>query len=286
MNTRLYPVFGLAAFCVAGLGTPAFANIFSDNIEMHLVAEQVQPASAPQGGPVSYIAFDGGYIEAGDPIAGDSAPAPAQVAQALQAALADNGFQLASGTPAIVLAYYWGVLRIDHLQIKTPYQIQTNLRARIELVSTQLLGAEVENHILGREKGGGMDDSASAPRLLVGPLETIRQDARQPRIFIVVSAYDYQAMTHREAKLLWRTKLSTLEMSGSMDAVIPALIAGGGPYFGKNLSNMREVSVPPARMAPSAVSGAQPQPESYQLDKGFVENLLKQEHVRISGQTY
>jgi hypothetical protein len=67
--------------------------------------------------------------------------------------------------------------------------------------------------------------------------------------------------------------------------VIPALIAGGGQYFGKNLTNMREVSVPPVRTASSASAAAQAQPEAYQLDKGFVDNLLKQEYVKISGQT-
>lgn len=287
MKTRLFPVFGLGALCAVGAGTPAFANIFSDNIDMVVVAEQMQPEPSPQG-PTTYVALDGGYIEAGDPIAGDEAPTPAQVSQALESALAANGFQAVSASPSIVITYHWGVLRVDHRQIKPPYEIKTNLKARIELVSTQQLGAEVENHILGREKGGGMDASASAPPILVGPLETVRQDARQARIFIVVSAYDYNALTHNEAKLVWQTKLSALETSGDMDTVIPSLIAGGAPYFGKSIHNMRDVTIHGLRNPPQAVatSYTPPSPESLQLDKGFINHLLKQEHIKISGQTY
>jgi len=285
MKTRIYPSLGLVALCAAGFGTKAVAGIFSDNFEMLVIAEQMQ-APASQDTPTPLIAIDGGYVEAGDPIAGDNPPSPDQISQALQSALANNGFRASPGTPAVVVTYHWGVLRVDHRQIKTPYGIKSNLMARIELVSTEQLGAEVENHILGREKGGGMNEDASAPRLLVGPLETIRQDSRQPRIFVVVSAYDYQGLIHREAKLVWRTKLSALETSGSMDTVIPALIAAGGPYFGKNFSSMKEIEVTPSKTAPAASENAnfRPSPESYQLDKQFIDGLLKQEHAKVSGE--
>jgi hypothetical protein len=252
---------------------------------MLVVAEQTQAAPASQDSPLSYIAFDGGYIEAGDPIAGDTPPTADQVDQAMQSALAEHGFRSAVGTPSVVLTYHWGVLRVDHRQIKVPYGIKTNLMARIELVSTQQLGAEVENSILGREHGGGMNDAASAPRLLVGTLETIRQDSRQPRIFVVVSAYDYQGLVHREAKLLWRTKLSAQEISGEMSQVIPALIAGGSQYFGRNLPSIQDYDVSPSRMAqPASAAYSRPSPDAYQLDNQFIDGLLKQEHARISGE--
>jgi hypothetical protein len=286
MKTRTYPALVLAALCVAGFGTHAAAGIFSNNIDMLVVAEQMQPASASQDNPVSYVAFDGGYIEAGDPIAGDTPPTPEQVSHTLHSALAERGFRATQGTPSIVLTYHWGVLRVDHRQIKVPYGIKTNQMARIELVSTQQLGAEVENHIIGRERGGGMNNDASAPRLLIGTLETINQDSRQPRIFVVVSAYDYQSLVHREAKLLWRTKLSAQEISGEMEQVIPALIAGGAPFFGKNLPGIQDIDVSPSRAAQlaSVTAYVRPSPESLQLDKQFIDGLLKQEHSKISGE--
>jgi len=287
MKTRMYPALGLAAACAAGFAAQATAGVFSNNVDILAVAEQVQAAPSPQDNPVSYVAFDGGYIEAGDPIAGETAPSPDQVSQSLNSALAEHGFRMARGTaPSIVLTYHWGVLRIDHQQIRVPYGIKTNLIARIELVSTQKLGAEVENHILAREKGSGMNEDVSSPTILAGPLETVRQDSHYPRFFVVVSAYDYQALAHREPRLLWRTKLSALETSGAMDEVIPALIAGGGPFFGKNYIDLRSVSAPLLKPAQPATAAAyvRPTPEAFQLDKQFVDSLLKKEHERISGQ--
>jgi hypothetical protein len=287
MKSRIYPTLALAVFCVAALGARLSAGIFTDDFRMLVVAEQFQPSSASQDSPLSFVVLDGGYIEAGDPIAGDNPPSPTVVAQALQSALAEHGFRAAEGTPSIVITYHWGVLRVDHRQINTPYQIKTNLQARIELVSTQKLGAEVENHILGREKGAGMDETASAPRILVGSLETIRQDSRMPRIFVVATAYDYQALSRHEPARLWTTKLSAQETSGGMDTVIPALIASGGQYFGKELPDIRDVGVSPAKMAQPVATSANIQTSSdlFRGEKEFVDNLLKQEHIKISGQT-
>jgi len=287
MKTRTYPALGLVVLCAAGFATQAAAGVFSNNFRMLVVAEQPTAAQASQDNPASYIAFDGGYIEAGDPIAGETPPTADQVSQSLHAALAGHGFQAAQGTPSVVLTFHWGILRVDHRQIRVPYGIKTNLMARIELVSTEKLGAEVENHILGREKGSGINEDVSAPRILAGPLETVVQDSRQPRIFVVVSAYDYQGLVHREAKVLWRVKLSTLESSGDLQEVIPALIAGGGQYFGKNFTNMQDVeaSISNAAQPAAGTAYAQPRPESYQLDKGFIDSLLKQEHRKISGLT-
>jgi len=285
MKTRTYLAFGLAAACAAGFGTRATAGVFSNNVDMLVVAEQMQAAPAAQGNPVTYVAIDGGYIEAGDPIAGEGPPTADQVSQSLNAALASNGFRAVQGTPDIVVTYHWGILRIDRTQIRVPYGIKTNLRARIELVSTEKLGAEVENHILLREKGTGSNDSVSSPAILAGQLETVVQDSKYPRYFVVVSAYDYQALVHHEARLLWRTKLSALETEGSMDEVIPTLIANGGPYFGKNLTDLKDLTASLSKPAQMAVPTAYAPPalESLQLDKHFVDGLLKSEHVKVSG---
>jgi hypothetical protein len=283
MKIRTYPALGVVALCAAGLAGHASAGIFSNNFRMLVVAEQAKGAPAMPDGPVSCVAIDGGYIEAGDPIAGDSAPTADQVGQCLQAALAGHGFRAAQGAPSIVMAYYWGVLRIDRLQIKNPYGIKSNLMARIELVSTEQVGAEVENHILGREKGSGMNEGVSSPVILAGPLETARQDSRQPRIFVVVEAYDYQALVHREAKLLWRVKLSAQETSGDMDEVIPALIAAGTPYFGKNLDTMQDIETTLAVPARTGAAFARTPNDSFQLDGRFIDGLLRQQRVRISG---
>ncbi len=282
MNIRLLPTLGLVALTSAGLGTRAVAGIFSNNIDMLVVAERMDGAQQA-GSPESYAALDGGYIEAGDPIAGDTAPTAAQVSQSLQNAMANQGIKAAGDAPAVVLTYHWGVLRVDHRQIRVPYGIKTNLEARIELVSTRELGAEVENHIIQREKGGNINPDAASPRILVGPLETVREDSVQPRIFVIVSAYDYQGLLHRQAKLLWRVKLSTREQSGEMDEVIPALLAGGAPFFGKDLPDVRTVEVTPHAVQGAGAPGPGFSPEALHLDRQFIDTLLKSEHQNFSG---
>jgi len=285
MKTRTSLALGLAAVCAAGLGTRAAAGVFSNNIDMLVVAEQFQAPSTPLDNPVTYVAFDGGYIEAGDPIAGEGPPTADQVSQSLNAALAEHGFRAAQGTPSVVLMYHWGILRIDSTQIRVPYGIKTNLRARIALVSTERLGTEVENHILLREKGGPQDADVSSPKILAGQLQTVAQDARYARYFVIVSAYDYRALVRHDARLLWRTKMSALEQTGPMDEVIPTLIANGGQYFGKNFTDLRDFTSPLVKSAPMAVATAYTPPamEALQLDKHFVESVLKQERVKFSG---
>jgi hypothetical protein len=281
MKLRTSSTFGLVAIMAIGFAPHASAGIFSNNIDMLVVAETPNGAPA-QSSPLAYAAFDGGYIEAGDSIAGDTPPTPEQVSQSLRAALANQGFQAATSSPAVVLTYHWGVLRIDRRQIRVPYGIKSNLEARIELVSTRELGAEVENHILLNEKSGQSNADGASPRFLVGPADTVREDSNQPRIFVIVSAYDYEGLVHREAKLLWRVKLSAREQSGEMDEVIPALVAGGAPYFGKDLPGVKTVEVTPKTVSQGSSAPAVT-PDSLHLDSQFINGLLKSEHDNFSG---
>lgn len=287
MKTPPWPVLSLVALLAAGSCPRADAGLFSDKFEMLVVAERAKDAPTESSDPVSYVAFDGGYIEAGDPIAGETPPTADQVRRSLGAALNAQGFRSTQGSPSLVLAYYWGVLRVDHSQIRSPFGIKTNLRARIGLVSTQQLGAEVENHILGQKSGSSVDMNASSPTLLVGPLESVVQNARLPRIFVVVSAYDYQGLAKRhEAKLVWSVKLSAQETSGEVSEVIPSLVASGAPFFGKDLRDVRIVKTSLTARTPSGSgepSNLQSSAESYNLDNPFIQSLLKRDRARVSG---
>jgi hypothetical protein len=285
MKITHWPLFGVAALLGAGFCPTANANLFSDNFETLVVAETATDAPTPAA-PFTYSAIDGGYIEAGDPIVGDTPPTADRVRQALYDALKSQGFEANRASPSVLLTYYWGVLRPDRQQIRLPYGIKTNLNARIRLVSTEELGSEVENHILGRQKAGGTNMDASSPPFLVGPTETIVQMARHPRIFVIVSAFDYQKLSQqKDVKPLWRLKLSAQETSGDMDQVIPSLIAVGAPYLGKNI---QEPKIVQGTLSPTSVSGAtpasllQPAPET-KLDGQLIGALLNDERIQFSG---
>jgi hypothetical protein len=263
----------------------AHASLFSDNFEMLVVAETAKDAPQ-QSGPLTYSAIDGGYIEAGDPIVGDTPPTADRVRQALFDAMRAQGFEANRTGPSVLLTYYWGVLRPDRQEIRMPYGVKSNLNARLRLVSTEELGAEVENHILGRQKADGMNMNVSSPPLLIGPTSSVVQNARRPRIFIIVSAFDYQSLAQQhEIKALWRVKLSAQETSGDMDEVIPSMVATGAPFFGKNVQEPRIVE---ATLAPKSGQGGtsasllQPAPET-NLDRRLVESLLNQERIQFSG---
>ena len=168
MKTSLWPSLALAALLAAASGSPARAGIFSDNFQMIVVAERATDAAPGIANATSYVAFDGGYVEAGDPVAGDNPPGADQVRQELGAALASQGFQAAAASPSLLLVYHWGVIRADHREIKVPYEIRKNQMARISIVSTEHAGTEVENSILNGEKGSGQDLSVSSPVFLTG----------------------------------------------------------------------------------------------------------------------
>lgn len=286
MKMTSWSPLGVAALLAAGLCPIARANLFSDNFEMLVVAETAKDAPQPQSSPVTYSAIDGGFIEAGNPEAGDTPPTADRVRQALYDALKVQGFDANRASPSVLLTYYWGVLRPDREEIRLQYGVKSNLNARIKLVSTEELGAEVENHILGRQKADGTDMNASSPVLLVGPTETVAQNARHARIFIIVSAFDYASLAQQhQVRPLWRVKLSAQETSGDMDQVIPSLVSMGAPFFGKNLGEPKIVQATLATSsgpAATPVSLLQPAPEA-NLDSQVIGSLLSRERVEFSG---
>jgi len=275
----------LSSLLVAIPGTPARANLFSDAFDVVVVAERGKSVPDELAKPTTYVAFDGGYIEAGDPIAGDDPPPAGQVRQSLVAAFAARGFQESQTVPKLLVVYHWGVLRVDHQQIRIPFQVRDNLSARISLVSTAKLDAEVENHIRDREKARGENLSYASPRFLVPPLDSVVARARLPRIFVVVSAYDFQAFFQKhEARLIWQTKLSAQETSGKMEQVIPPMLTAGAAYLGSDSQDIAvEKSLLATKPAP-APAFAPPTPESYHLDSRVLGELIRRERFAVSGQ--
>jgi len=267
----------------AGFCTPAFAGLFTDKFEALVVAERAPGAPAdPAGTATSYTALEGGYIEAGSAIAGENPPPPEQVRAALRSAMAAAGFQEGGGASALAVTCFWGVLRVDREQIHTPYDVNSNLQARIELVSTQMTGSEVTNHIVQAKKGGGADLNASSPPILVGPTETALQNARRARYFVILTAFDYASIAHgRTPKMVWQVKASALETSGGMAEVIPALLGTASAYLGKTLPEATTIE---SSTAKATAGGAGGEFGNY-LDRATVAALLHRERVEFSGTT-
>ena len=106
----------LIALLAAGLAAECQAGLWGGKLQMAVVAEQADHAvklTPPTGEkPAYYVAYDAGYIEEGDPIAGVNPPPAIAVTQALSAALASQHYLPAPATsaPSFLLVYHWGLL--------------------------------------------------------------------------------------------------------------------------------------------------------------------------------
>lgn len=280
----------LIALLAAGLAAECQASLWGGKLQMVVVAEQADPAvklTLPTAEkPAFCFAYDAGYIEEGNPIAGEKPPSAAAVAQALNAALASQHYLPASATsaPSLLLIYHWGLLNRDTYQIRNSIRLQPNLKTRIGLVAPRKYAQRMEQDILDRRQ----PVSVHVP--IIDPTErTLLDLARDDRYFVIVSAYDYAALTRRETKLLWRVKMSTRSAGAAMAEALPTLLRGGAPYFGRNLTDTQfatEPLVPEGRaeVGTPKAEGFLPPPEiARQLDESYLHNLMYQEHVEFSG---
>lgn len=285
------PLTLLACGLVLAATAPAARAGWFDSVYENVVAEQPHPANAPApptaGHPAYYVAFDGGYIEAGNPIAGEKPPKPSVVANALFHALASQHYEQATSAhpPSLVIIYHWGLLRRDTYQIRNIFQIQPNLRARIYLVAPTKYAKRMVEDIMDRRQPGPVHIPIIDPEEI-----TLLQLAHDNRYFVIVSAYDYQSVVNGKARLVWRAKLSTLSVGASMSQALPALLRGGASYFGRNFAKPQTVNEPivPAghvHVGTPTVEAFLPPPEvRQQMNQPYLDHLVRQETRRFSGE--
>lgn len=285
------PLILLSGGLVFAATAPSARAGWFDSIYENVVSEQTNPATAPTpptaNRPAYYVAYDGGYIEAGNPIAGERPPKPAVVANALFHALASQHYVQATSAhpPSLVIIYHWGLLRRDTYQIRSIFQIQPNLRARIYLVAPTKYAKRMVRDIMDRRQPGLVHIPILDPDEI-----TLLQLAHDNRYFVIVSAYDYPSVVSGRARLLWRTKMSTLSVSASMSDALPALLRGGANYFGRNYpeaQTVRESTVPSGRVhvgTPTVESFLPPPEVKQQMNHPYLDRLMRQETKRFTGE--
>jgi len=204
---------------------------------MIVVAEQTRqgakhPSPKPAN-PTYYLAFDSGYLELGNYIAGLKPPSPVTIGQELHAALSAAGYEVATAenTPALVLIYSYGALSPEPLQ---GHNIGSNLRARLNLIATKDEVEQAQDQLLY---------GSLIPYVRPTTRDTL-DFAHDPRYFITVSAFDYTDFIERKPTLLWCVRLSTLETSGDVAEIVPALAGASSPYLGRNYKDRQFGSVP------------------------------------------
>lgn len=259
-----------------------------------VVAERTDQAAKPNlptpDHPASYVAYDAGYIEEGDPIANEKPPSAATVAQALRGNLGTQNYlpAAAPSAPSLVLIYHWGLLRPDSYQVRSSFRIEPNLRARLALVATTKQAGDIENFLMDRRLGR-INPAFRVPGFLNFRERDLLDLARDDRYFVIVSAYDFAALTRREATLVWRVKVSTRGPGVAMADALPALLSAGGPYFGRNLADTQTLKAPlfpEGRIesgAPKAEAFLPPPDVARQIDEHYLRGLMRQERIEFSG---
>ncbi|HTX64441.1 MAG TPA: hypothetical protein VMD31_01605 [Opitutaceae bacterium] len=281
----------LAVLIAAGLAADARAYTVGGKMDMAVVAEFGDPSLAPAAPsaehPAYYVAYDGGYIEAGDPIAGERPPTAGAVARNLAATLASQHYLAATPgiAPSLVLVYHWGRLNRDSYQLRTSTRLQPNLLARIALVTPREYGRRIEEDLLDRRQPVG----TQFPILDITE-RNLLQLVADNRYFVVVSAYDFGSVTQGAAKLAWRLKASTRSAGVGMNEALAALLRGGAPFLGRNLSQTQLLRTP---LAPEGAGGAgglapetmAPAPEVVRpLDPAYLQGLIQHDHALFTGE--
>jgi len=262
-------------------------SVAEQPLELLVVAERGSSAVSRPADvlPVTYLSCDAGLIEAGDPVAGEMPPTATDFRANLQASLAAQGYQPVSesGTPSILLTCHWGSLRRSSYRQSPSWEIDPNLRARLELVATPSQAGMIENHFLREKFGAQLNKNYPAPAILSLELINILNRANDDRYFVIVTAYDYSAITRQETKLLWRVRLSARDSHASMKTALPTMLRGGQAFFGTQEADTKTISVPVVFDFPPASPAATPG-ISGRAEEVFVRDLLRREYREYSGE--
>ncbi len=290
MKTSSLPSHALAVVLAAGLAAESYAYTWGGKLDMTVVSEfadsNVKRALPTAEQPAYYVAYDGGYIESGDPIAGEKPPPAATVAQALRIVLASRHYLPASArsAPTLLLIYHWGLIRPGSYQFGTSFRLQPNLNARIALVAPKKYAQRIKEDLLDLWAGG----------LYIPIIHQRERDllhlAGEERYFVIVSALDYASVARNACQLLWRVKLSTRSVGVAMAEALPALLRGGAPYLGRNLEDtqfVREPVVPEGRVeigTPKLEEFLPPPEVERQLHPQYLKGLIERDHAPFTGE--
>lgn len=201
--------------CLAGCGTPLPPQVIVVG-DVTPMGKKLPPPDA--GHPVYYFPLVVGYQEKGAAYAGEKQPAKDAVSHALAIALARQHYFVMSARhpPDQLLVFWWGSMNpeIQDFGSNDPTErVFFNEREMLALVGAY-----------------------KADRVARWDTESLLTAARDDRYFVLVMAFDFAAARQHQKKLLWMVKMSTEAAGTDLPTVIPALVASGGPAFGRDTS--------------------------------------------------
>lgn len=238
----------LAAVLAASAAPPARAT---DVIVYSRVTDAGRKLAAPTADhPVYYLLVSGGFGEAGQTVRGENSPPPAVVEHLVREALGTQGYVPATKQSPridIFIVFNWGYL--NPIIVSTFEEGRVNPRNPSEppplIEHQEILN---EQQMLGLLGAAALDDKQFATDSQV---QQIAQAAGEDRYFVVLSAYDFPAITHKVRKLVWRAMMSLPAAGTDLTESLPALVKAGAPYFGRESGlpqHVVEPLVPPGKV--------------------------------------
>lgn len=200
-------------------------------LEMTVVTEftpygRTLPTATPEH-PVYYIGSNSGFLERGDPIGGLHPPDPNYLGRVLRRALDSASFRAADQThpPTLALFFHWGSHAAMDFEMRGLFP-EKAYRERLER-AVLVGGHEFQRMLINQYAYGELPVEA------ISRMDFLRAQATSDLYFVVVSAYDYDALRQGQRRLVWRTNLTVSAHGVAMVDSLPALILTGAPYFGQ-----------------------------------------------------
>lgn len=179
--------------------------------------------------PVYYVAQPGGFRQQGANVAGEIPPPSGHMDYFVRRALAAGGYRPVPSPevrPALFISYHWGTHNSLQGQMSEdfPLAADADVLDRARMVGGLQLVKEID-----RQKEFGetiLDEHDEKMRYL-------KDQAVNSCYFVVLYAYEYDAMVRGERHLCWRTSMTVGASGVSVRETLPPLIASSAPFLGR-----------------------------------------------------
>lgn len=234
----------LAPLCLAAAPLAAHAGLFDftrppRDLEVFAVTDTTEsgracPAPTPQH-PQYYRAVSLGHRDLGGAIARDKTPPEDVAVRIIARELAKRGYLPASEQtppPTLVLVFAWGTLNADTRPSMTRGfpAVQKNRQQIVRFLGGEKLGLTKDSY------DGSLMPSSFSMRLMDHEARDFYAAGTDNYYIAVVTAYDLAAMARNPTVTLdhlWITRIACPSNGVSLPDVLPAMLAIGGPHFGR-----------------------------------------------------
>lgn len=225
---RLFVTVGPAALVAGLLVAAAFAAKAKPGPDVLVVADAAptlpEAARPTAEKPVHYLLLGMAERTLGAAWAGEPQPDRATLEKEIVRVLATQNFlrtQVGGPMPQLALIVTWGSanLMIDDINdTNDAGETTTSSLVWNQREIAQLVGADKANrHLLNGVEAEAINDAA-----------------RQDRLYLMLAAFDVQALARKEKKMLWRTRISIESRRTSLPESLAVMLNSAAPYFGRS----------------------------------------------------